>query len=73
VITRVSLVPISPIELFVKPTILWVVFTLTAYSNNFASFGNGGGALDFMEQSHEAMTPALEAFEDMMDILRLPK
>ncbi|TFJ80860.1 hypothetical protein NSK_007815 [Nannochloropsis salina CCMP1776] len=44
-----------------------------AYSNNFASFGNGGGALDFMEQSHEAMTPALEAFEDIMDILRLPK
>ena len=42
-----------------------------AYSNNFSSYGNGGGGTDFMEESHQALTPALEAYEEMLSILRL--
>lgn len=44
-----------------------------AYSNNFSSYGNGGGGTDFMEESRQALTPALEAYEEMLSILRLSK
>lgn len=48
-------------------------FLSLAYSNNFSSYGNGGGGTDFMEESRQALTPALEAYEEMLSILRLSK
>ncbi len=44
-----------------------------AYSNNFSSYGNGGGGTDFLEESHKAMSPAIEAYRELIGILRLDK
>lgn len=42
-----------------------------AYSNNFSSYGNGGGGTDYLEESHKAIRPALEAYKEIMQMLKL--
>lgn len=43
----------------------------TADSNNFSSYGNGGGGTDYLEESHKAIKPALEAYKELIDMLKL--
>ncbi len=42
-----------------------------AYSNNFSSYGNGGGGTNFLDEAHKAVTPALEAYKELVVLLKL--
>jgi hypothetical protein len=42
-----------------------------AYSSNFSNYGNGGGDTDYLEESHKAIKPALEAYSELVQMIGL--
>lgn len=40
-------------------------------SNNFASYGNGAGGTDYLEEAHKALAPGLAAYKEIVDMLGL--
>lgn len=42
-----------------------------AYSANFASYGNGGGGTDYLQESYKAMQTTLATYRDLLGILQL--